>query len=398
MNIFDNISKTLVKLSSAIEKYSDSQQTLIDVSKLSRPTQAFLAGIYGKKTKLLTQDQIRAALEKYKTSKNYTDYNKKQFLGKKVPESLRPSLDTHFDDENPITEESILNRMENAHEWGKDRAEKYYVKEDSWSGAQRFHEDTHEKVIPIRFSSEKYMELYNDPILKKFLQIKSNHFGGVTDPIGWALVSPINKNIWVINQVQSDIIPKFLSIKQQVSRPEKINSDEVITRLQATGREAWIPFVQGNPQLMGALMESPNEINNLPANLTDPNRIQQFINEQTEGIQQGQVQTFSEEGLELTQEEISYIESKLSGVIENWPKIVLQTVLRMARQAGVHNVYMNTPNTVTDTAHEGKRNYFYQELPKELGFREVTVNLRGKPETFWYRTAHQKLKIPLKIG
>ena len=391
-----NLTKALSNVLS-LKKYSQIMSDmisdkLIDVNSLDRSTQGLIKSLFGKKTNFVTKTQLEKALSKKKDKRT----TKSQLKGK-VPPELWEILNRYFSDDEEITEKIILEKMNSI------KGNSWHVMEQEWSGPQRFRQ-TKEKVVPIHLSSEKYMELYSDPILKKFLLLKTHHFPSSTDPIGWALISP-GQNEWVINQIQSDIIPQFIAIKQNLGITEtKISNEEVITRLKATGRGSWVPTITSNEQLMNHLMNNPNEINQLPTHLNTEEEIQHYINQETQGIRPEQVNVSEkDEKTGLTPSEISYIDQKLSHIINGWPNIVMATVLQMARQEGIENVYMNTSDTISKSdpsagGHEGKRNFFYEQLPSSWGFKKQIVNLRGKDEELWHRKANKELVLKIKIG
>jgi len=54
-----------------------------------------------------------------------------------------------------------------------------------------------------------YLYMYNDSLLRKFLRFRSVHYKNIIDPIGWVRISLINKNSWVIHELQSDLIMRL---------------------------------------------------------------------------------------------------------------------------------------------------------------------------------------------
>jgi len=101
----------------------------------------------------------------------------------------------------------------------------------------------------------------------------------------------------------------------------------------------------------------------------------------------------------FTQEEIKEINKKLSFVIDKWAHNLINHILKMASDAGVDVVYMNTSKTqMGNVQNDSKSNYFYESLPRESGFVHEVVNLRGRSETLWSYRFNTKTASVMKLS
>lgn len=388
-----------------------SDASMIEVARLSEEAQRFIRKLFGVKKpiidpktgkptkgykfeapKFISADQVREAIQKLKLEKeNKVEPSGIEAIEKRVPERLRSTLQG-FDPNEEISEKNLIEKMFNVD------GENYVVLEQEWTGGQRFKTDLDEKVLSLHFSPERYSQLYSDPVTRKFLQIKDNHFSGVTEPIGWVLVAPVKGDAWVINQMQSDVISQYLKMKKNItSAQQAIDENELNIRLEAGGRKEWIPFLAANQQLKDALMQDPTLINQLP-HTNVPNEIQRFIQEQGHTIRPARRQV-DPSSSKFTAEEITYVDNILGKIIEEWPQILLTVVQRMALKSGVKDIYMNTTQTVGSGLNEQKAKFFYDLFPQRMEFGQKEVDFRGKgQEQLWHRRANNKVKIPFKFG
>ena len=128
--------------------------------------------------------------------------------------------------------------------------------------------------------------ILSNPSLLKFwsyLLSQPSHFG--SDAIGFALVSKINKDIWVINEIQTDVINQYLNLrnsyKRDNSKPSETMSWETLSdMLDAQNRSNWIPKLQANEAFRNQVLNNPNIIQQLPDNSVD---IDKWIAEQQAG-------------------------------------------------------------------------------------------------------------------
>lgn len=107
------------------------------------------------------------------------------------------------------------------------------------------------------------------------------------------------------------------------------------------------------------------------------------------------------EKLVFTPEEISQIDKKLPFIVFDWAKNLIFHILNKAQNNNVEVVYMNTSKTLYGSNTETKVEYFYEKLPKQLGFKKETVKLRQKTEIFWayhFNTTASNLLNLVKIA
>ena len=168
----------------------------------------------------------------------------------------------------------------------KPTARFFYDWNREWSGAQRFNEKTTEMVVLQKMTTDIQNMVLEDPALKKFwayLLSQPGHFG--PDVLGFALVSPINTDVWVINEIQTDCINGYLKIRNKVqdykdkgnSETKATSWDTITDMLEAQNRSNWIPRLENNEPMKQQLMNNPNMIHSLPDNSVD---IDKWISEQ----------------------------------------------------------------------------------------------------------------------
>jgi phosphoribosyl-AMP cyclohydrolase len=160
----------------------------------------------------------------------------------------------------------------------------YYDWSRTWSGAQRFMEDTRngkpDKVVIQKIPSELQNILIQDEVLRKFwsfIMNHSTHFGA--DSLGFALVNMYNKNIWVINEIQTDTINYYIQERnkhwgKRKEQAEKTEMSWETTRdmLVANNRSNWIPVLEGNEAMKQYVISNPRTINELCDNSQDINQ------------------------------------------------------------------------------------------------------------------------------
>lgn len=168
---------------------------------------------------------------------------------------------------------------------GKKSLSKYYYDWESteWTGDQRFSDNVTEIVVKQGIPKEAQNFILENPVLTKFwsfLLSQYQHFG--SDVIGFALVSPISKNIWVINEIQTDAISAYMEIRAKYYKDRDISKKEytwetIKDMLVAKGRSNWIPILEMNPTAQNEIIQNPNIIDQLPDDSQD---IQKYIEEQ----------------------------------------------------------------------------------------------------------------------
>lgn len=156
----------------------------------------------------------------------------------------------------------------------------YYDWESSiWTGSQRFNSSISENVVLQKIPSELQNIIERDEALSKFwsfLLAQPSHFG--EDSLGFALVSKINKNIWVINEIQTDCINHYLKLRREdkefEKREKEISIDTLKDMLVAHNKQNWLSKIESNENVKDYLIKNPSIIQNLP---NDPNDIDKWI-------------------------------------------------------------------------------------------------------------------------
>jgi hypothetical protein len=158
-----------------------------------------------------------------------------------------------------------------------------------WTGAQRFSKGVDENVVLQKITSDIQNRIQQSPALLKFwsfLLSQHQHFG--PDVIGFALISKINQNEWVINEIQTDCINAYMKLrrvdKNFDTRENTITVETLIDMLQAQNRSKWIPKVNTSEDFRNQLLNNPSIIQQLPDDSQD---IDQWIIDNTAQGQQG---------------------------------------------------------------------------------------------------------------
>lgn len=184
--------------------------------------------------------------------------------------------------------EKVLSRVSGGKQKEKKSLPKYYYDWGSktWSGAQRFSDKHVETVVLQKLPSEIQDFIEDDPVLLKlwsYFLSQPSHFGA--DVIGFALVSKISRKTWVINEIQSDCVNSYLSIrgsyyKDKKSAEKQMDWETLKDMLEAQNKSKWIPILEANEAAKQAIMGNPNMIQQLPDNSQD---IQKWISENATG-------------------------------------------------------------------------------------------------------------------
>lgn len=186
-------------------------------------------------------------------------------------------------DENDV--QKVLSILEKKNKKPKSTSKFYYDWDSkTWSGGQRFSPNVTENVVMQKITSDIQNLMQQDPALLKFWSLilsQTQHFG--PDVIGFALVSKISPQAWVINEIQTDAINAYLELRRLDKQKEEGEQDESITfetlkdMLEAQNRSKWIPKVETNEAFKNQLMQNPQMIQQLP---DDTNDIDKWIAEQ----------------------------------------------------------------------------------------------------------------------
>jgi len=183
----------------------------------------------------------------------------------------------------------IINIVEKRKPKGKSIPKYYYDWSKEWSGAQRFHDNITESVVLQKIPHETQEFINNNPVLTKFwayILSQSQHFGA--DVMGFALISKISSDIWLINEIQTDCINSYLKLraslyKDKVDQGNKLSWDTVKDLLEAGNKSNWIAILEGNEPVKQQIIDNPNIIEQLPDNSQN---IQQWIEKQKAETQQ----------------------------------------------------------------------------------------------------------------
>lgn len=136
-----------------------------------------------------------------------------------------------------------------------------------------------EVAVLQRLPSETYDYMSNDPVLKKFLLFmlqQNKHFS--SDVIGFALICKVNAKAWVINEIQTDAINKYINVRNQYydmskhrgkEESEVISWDQVKDMLVTNNRGEWVDKIEGNEEAKQKLMSDPQMIFQLPLSLIE---------------------------------------------------------------------------------------------------------------------------------
>ena len=159
----------------------------------------------------------------------------------------------------------------------KSMAKFYYDWESkTWSGGQRFKEEITENVVLQKIPSEMQNFIQSTPALLKFWSFvlsQTQHFD--PDTIGFALISKVSSEAWVINEIQTDVINAYMKLrrldrKESISDNNKsINIDTLKDMLQAQNKSKWISKVEMNKAFANQLMNNPGMIQSLPDDSAD---------------------------------------------------------------------------------------------------------------------------------
>jgi len=193
-----------------------------------------------------------------------------------IPKSYQGAVIGILRSRGPYTKEQLKRVFETISQNKQNKEPKkiqgfFYDVSDTWSGGQRFRNDRDEIVVKQRLTKDTIKSILdnNDPALDKFLSFifsQYGHFG--SDVIGFALVSPISNDTWLINEIQTDSLNNYMDEKRKLFDAEASNSGEMdeetlADMMTARNRSLWIPRL-GNPAFLAQLQRNPNAIDQLP--------------------------------------------------------------------------------------------------------------------------------------
>ena len=152
---------------------------------------------------------------------------------------------------------------------------------DKYSGDQSFlygyNGGLAETPVCMKMHSDLQNMINSDPVLRKFwshILSFGGHYGN--DTIGFALVCKYSKDIWVINEIQSDCLNNYLKLRSTALGWERKDDDkggttfEVLKDMLITNnRDKWISRIEVNEGLKNALLANPDLLHRLPDNNKD---------------------------------------------------------------------------------------------------------------------------------
>ena len=133
-------------------------------------------------------------------------------------------------------------------------------------------------MVLQRLSPELLQKYSSNPALYKFfiyLLQQSKHFSN--DEIGFALVSKISPQVWLINEIQTDCINHYMDIRGQYYKRDKkeedkergVEWDTLKDMLQGRNRSKWIEKLEGDEQFKQKIMANPSMADQLPDDTQD---------------------------------------------------------------------------------------------------------------------------------
>jgi len=216
----------------------------------------------------------------------------KQFTLEQLPRKYQGAFLGLIGRKPYYTQEDISNVLETLKQkQGKSKGKigsKFYYDWESkkWTGGQRFDPRKSETVVLQRISDDLIDKYSSNPTLTKFLSFlisQGKHFS--SDEIGFALVVKISPKIWVINEIQTDCINKYMDIrgkyykKQDRKEDKGIDWDTLKDMLQGRNRSKWIAKIENNEPFKQQIMQNPDIVDQLPDDTQD---IDKWIKEQQE--------------------------------------------------------------------------------------------------------------------
>lgn len=216
----------------------------------------------------------------------------------KIKDKYQKNIQRMFKHDGPYTRKEIevaIQRLKSREKRRKDQQEhlpenKFTFTRKKFNSIQNFDTNVSEFVVIIKLKEEiiKALTESESEAVKKFLLNfvfgAKSHFSDSVDSIGWVLISPINKETWLINQIQSDIMTNFRKLKRDlqeisINKDNTIDDNELIIRLHANNRSLWQEYLSHNETFMEALKNNAELINSLPDNnqLSDYNSADDFV-------------------------------------------------------------------------------------------------------------------------
>lgn len=155
----------------------------------------------------------------------------------------------------------------------------------TYSGDQNFKSGVTEKAVLLKMHTEFQNYINNDNILSKFwsyILSYSGHFGN--DVIGFALVSKLNATTWVINEVQTDSISHYLSLRSKAlgwnsdyEKTKGITWEVLKDMLVTNNKNNWIIEIEKNEKMKEDFMNNPELVSRLPEKVDMSGEFQKYI-------------------------------------------------------------------------------------------------------------------------
>jgi hypothetical protein len=161
----------------------------------------------------------------------------------------------------------------------------YYDWDSRKNSSQLFDDKKQESVVLQRLDDDIFNKYISHPVLGKFLSFlvsQYKHFDA-SDVMGFALILKHSSKIWVINEIQTDCINKYMDIRNKYYKGKMGESKKGVDwttlkdMLQTGNRSKWIAKMEANEPLKQQVMQDPSIINQLPNDTQD---IDQWIKDQ----------------------------------------------------------------------------------------------------------------------
>ena len=149
-----------------------------------------------------------------------------------------------------------------------------YDTSSQWNSGQQFTNKS-EMIVKQKIDINMINDIIKSgsPAIKKFISYiidPTQHFSSDSDVTGWALISTIKNDIWVINQIQTDTINKYRKIRDEIlkdtqTRKNILDIDSITDRLNAANKSVWIDKLN-DEEFLQKIQEDISIIQRLPTN------------------------------------------------------------------------------------------------------------------------------------
>lgn len=251
-------------------------------------------GFVKERAELREDPEIYWSYHLNKTKESSNLYNllilaQRTILYEEIPVAYRNNVIQMFGRKKQYTIEQlkqVLKQVENK------KAEKFFYSwGKKWTGGQRFMErfnpKLHDDVVTQHLTPEIRNFILQNPTLTKFFGFilsQMQHGFSSQDTIGFGLIHKVNKDVWIINEIQTDVINQYKKVISYSQKSNKISLEALLDLLFAANKKNWIPYVQNNEAFRNSLLDNPRQIDQL---CTDDINIDKWMKEQR-GENQGQ--------------------------------------------------------------------------------------------------------------